>query len=336
MTAQLASATYAPTDFFGFFDTGGPAQSPTASATTKPSLVLPPFALDGRPITWNADRTACTLPCSATEYHSDKLAVSASALRRMQRSPAHYLAYASSANQQTAARRWGTALHTAVPEPALFQASYVVWSGKRRGKAWQSFQSANAGKEILTQTEYDEITKAASVASGTVIVEGTGGNEYTVGDLVTLGEVEKTYYWLDQESGLTCKARMDLVVQHVSFDLKSTGDARRFAFERHAATDGYDIQAAFYARARVAMEPSIKDMHRFIFVAVEATAPHATVAHPADLDEFMKFGDRKVGSLLSTFKQCRVSGHWPAYGPEGGTLKLPLHARYPAAANLDI
>lgn len=312
------------------------AEAPSAGASA-PSPKLPRYALDGRPIVWNADRSACTFDSTAAEYHSDRHAVSASALRKLARSPAHYRASVTLPRKQTATQRFGTAFHACVLERARFDLDYVVWQSRRSGKAWKIFEASNRCKEVLTQEEMDAVRACTREALATVAVRSDDGAEFTLNDLVLLGEKEKNYYWVDRETGLTCKARLDLTCQHVTFDLKTTDDARQESFTRQATADGYDIQAAFYTRARVAFDPSLTGNSPFLFVVSEAKAPHATLVHRADRDEFTAFGDKKVTKLMRLYKRCLASGRWPGYDAQSSTsIKLPLYARYPSAANLNI
>jgi len=323
-----------PDSIFDLLDQTGASVPAVGASPLSPKL--PRYALDGRPITWNADRSACTFDSTAGEYHSDRLAVSASALKKLARSPAHYRASVTAPRKQTATQRFGTAVHACVLEGARFSLDYVVWQTRRSGKAWKIFEAANSRKEVLTQEEMDAVRGCAREALSTVAVRSDDGSEFTLDDLVALGEKERNYYWVDGETGLTCKARLDLTCQHVTFDLKTTDDARLESFTRQATADGYDIQAAFYTRARVAFDPSLAGNSPFLFVVCEAKAPHATLVHRADRDEFTAFGDKKVAKLMNVYKRCLASGRWPAYDPQSSSLKLPLHARYPSAGHLNI
>jgi len=331
---QSQDRTMSPDTIFDFLEQAS--SNAPAVGTSAPSPRLPRYALDGRAILWNSDRSACTFDSTAAEYHSDRHAVSASTLRKLARSPAHYRASVTSPRKQTAPQRFGTAFHALVLEGARFALDYVVWPSRRSGKAWKIFEAANRGKEVLTQEEMEGVKGCAREALSTVAVRSDDGSEFTLNDLVLLGEKEKNYYWVDAETGLTCKARLDLTCQQVTFDLKTTDDARLEPFTRQATADGYDIQAAFYTRARVAYEPSLAGNTPFLFVACEVKAPHATLVHRADRDEFTAFGDKKVSKLMKLYKQCLASGRWPAYESHSGSIKLPLYARYPSAGHLNI
>lgn len=320
-------------DLFESFD--GVGINAPLMAMCRPKLRLPPYAMDGRRIQWNAAGTACMFESTAEEYHSDRNAVSSTMLKRLDRSAAHLKAYLDRPHQPTASQRFGTAVHAAVLEPHVWRSDYVVYTqGARRGRSWKAFQTANRGKEILTKEEYSAIAGCASQILSTVVVQTDDGQSFTVADLVALGSCEKNLYWIDEATGLVCKARIDLFLEHVTLDLKTTDDAREEPFARQAAQHGYDIQVAFYERGREAFDESLKGRQISILVAAECKAPHATVAHGTDQGAFKDFGAKKVSRLLTQYKDVMVTGTWPAYPSSRAPLKLPLYKRYGQPLNI--
>lgn len=301
--------------------------------TTSKSPQLPAYALDGRPLEWNADRSAVRFDGTIAEYHSDKNAVSSSALKALMRSPAHMLAALNgSANDESAARRLGTGVHTKVLEVARYAREYVVFDGRRQGTKWDLFQARNVGKTILSLSEEAQVAGCTEATLVAPAVQGEGCI-YTVEDLVTHGTVERNTYWVDEATGLTCRIRPDLEIQNVTVDLKTTDDARAESFGRQCQRLGYDLQAAFYTRGRRAFD--IEGEHfPFVFVASELTAPHGVQVHVADEDEFVRPGDRKVAAALAMYLRCKTANRWPGYTAPTTTLKLPLWSRYPAALDI--
>ena len=89
-------------------------------------------------------------------YHADRSCVSTSGLKQILRSPAHYQAYLAGANRkETPAMFLGTATHSRLLEPALFEQEYVVAPiGDKRSKEWKAFVIANAHRKILTPDQF--------------------------------------------------------------------------------------------------------------------------------------------------------------------------------------
>lgn len=298
----------------------------------RPSL--PAYALDGRPLIWNADRTAVMFDSTNEEYHSDRGSISSTALKILLRSPAHFRAYqCGPRKKELDSQRIGTATHAAVFEPYRFSKDYVVWHQRRGAAGWNSFVGANVGKEILTRSEHDLVSACAQSIRSTEALRDESGAVYTVDDLITYGTCERNLYWVDQASGLTCRMRADLMIQNVTVDLKTTDDARAERFGWQCVRHDYDVQAAFYLRGRRAFDPNTQHFP-FIFIAAELTAPHAALVHTADDDAFIAPGDKKVSAALALLKACQASSSFPGYERPRTTLKLPLSARFPRGLDI--
>lgn len=298
------------------------------------SPALPAYALDGRPLIWNADRTAVMFDSTNEEYHSDRGSISSTALKVLLRSPAHFRAYqCGPQRKQLDSQRIGTATHAAVFEPHRFSKDYVVWDKRRGASGWKRFVADHAGYEILTRSEHDTVTACARAVRSTVAVQDNAGATYTVDDLITYGTCERNLYWVDEETGITCRMRADLMVQNCTLDLKTTDDAREDRFAWQCFRLGYDIQAAFYRRGRRAFAPDAGH-YPFIFVAAELDSPHVALAHTADDEAFIEPGDRKVKAALAMLKACQASSNFPGYERPRTTLKLPFAVRYPRGLDI--
>jgi len=290
---------------------------------------LPSYALDGRELTWNADRTAVSFASSPAEYFSDISAVSSSSLRALEQSPAHMRSRALNPEPETNSQLLGTAVHCAVLEAERFEEAYVAFKGARRsGAEYELFVARNKGKVVLTPQEMEKVRGCAEALRSTVCVV-TGEGQFTLADLIAGGETEKTVYWHDAATNLTCKARLDLVAGPLILDVKTTDDARPQAFAYQAGRLGYDVQAAFYRRATQAIKGTSAPLP-FVLVAGELKAPHGTQAMPCDEEEFMSFGERRVAKAMKLYAECSKTQCWPGYPRFEGALKLPLGMRYPS------
>jgi hypothetical protein len=299
-------------------------------------IKLPAYALDGRRIRWNPDKTACVFDSTDWEYHSDGEAVSSSALKVLDRSPAH-LAHSRQLRKvnprigETKSMAFGTAVHAAVLEPLTFSKRYVPYRGSltastRLTKAFKEFECAlPPNVKAILPNELEAVRGASRNVLSTTVIR-TETESFTMADLVSLGKAEQNYYWVDEATGLTCKARMDLTVEHILLDVKSAQDARKDRFKWDAAKFGYHIQAAFYLAGFSKFHGYTSPI--MIFLVVEQTAPYATKVMPADKDSFVNEGNRRVKELLKIYKTCVTTGVWPAYSTDPELLKLPLSKLY--------
>jgi hypothetical protein len=211
----------------------------------------------------------------------------------------------------TPAMRLGRACHTAVLEPDAFPHEYVVWEdGIRRGKTWDAFALANADKTIVTSDEYEtalavrDAVKAHRVASR----------------LLRYGRSEVTLKWVDAETRLRCKARLDHLCLDMLTDLKTVGrsmDARQFG--RHATDLWYPCQVAFYRLGLIATGHGAAPVH---MIAAEAVPPYDVAVYRVE-EDVMDAATEIVHELL---RQVRLYRGWkrpPGRCPGVQSLEVP-------------
>jgi len=258
------------------------------------------------------------------EYHADKTRVGHSALVKMARSPAHFLA-GYSLQEETSALRFGRAVHTAVLEPQRFKESYVVQPKfDRRTKdgkaACEQWEQDNFGKEFITEDEMNSIEGV--VAS---IAAHTGASS-----MLSCGSPEKTVYWTHEETGIDCKIRPDFLVVDGSgrvtaiLDLKTTLNAGKTKFAKSMVDYGYDLQAAFYVDG---LKKAIGAEVPFYFLAAESKSPHGVALYKTG-ERTLEVGRKKYNDALALLKWCRENQMWPSYQVfgEAEEIEIPFWA----------
>ena len=244
---------------------------------------------------------------SNEDYHRLK-AVSPSQIKVLGRSPLHYfdqfLAEDREKREPTPAMQLGTALHTAVLEPELWDSTIAVppHSFDRRTKAGKelaaAFEAESAGKLVLSPEDADQVRRMADAVR----------KHPAARFLLELpGRREASYTWTDPVTGLQCKTRPDwhsgdhrLVV-----DVKTTKDASRVEFAKSIANLDYHVQAA-WNRAAIEAE-------QFLTIAVENTRPFAVAVYPAS-GAMIAAGERRIQAAMKQLAQCWATGVWPGYG----------------------
>lgn len=162
----------------------------------------------------------------------------------------------------------GTYFHTAILEPHLIDVECAVYQGNRRGKEWDDFKAANAGKAIITSNEYQtalmlvnavknspvatgRLSRGEPEVSGFVVVRVVGSNIYAP----TYGVMLNKYGWVKPdheipEDGvdIVLKVRADLLADSFILDLKSmTGNAKdRHGIKAKISELNYDLSASLY------------------------------------------------------------------------------------------
>ena len=138
------------------------------------------------------------------------------------------------------------------------------------------------------------------------------------------GAAEQSAYWIDEQTGITRRARFDWLRTNSIIDLKSAADASPDGFARAAANFGYGMQAVWYQDATEAL---LGRRLRFVFVCVEKEPPHQIglyVISPA-WEDLAHAQNRRA---ITTFAACESSGHWPSYSPRIETLEPPRWLTY--------
>jgi hypothetical protein len=249
---------------------------------------------------------------SNADYHADP-AVSASHLHAIAKSPYHYWARFLDPDRQpvepTPAMRFGSLVHCAVLEPnELLQRYGVCLPRNTKAGKEQAQQMAAEGIEAVTASD---MATAMSMASAV-------RNHPAAANLLANGKAEQSFWWDDSATGMRCKCRPDWFYGSTVIDLKTTTDASPAGFARSVATFRYHVQASHYLSG-------LHGAERFVFIAVEKTAPYAVAVYELDA-EAMAAGDELRLRDLRMIADCRATGEWPGYGDDCQSLSLPKWA----------
>lgn len=264
-------------------------------------------------------------------------------LREMSVSAAHYQAAVLAGGlDDTRDLRLGRAIHCAALEPLLYPDLWVTYTGDRRGKKWTEFSARHSDKEILTDTE-------SALINATVAALRRNPLAMTYLE----GAIEQMITWVDDATGLRCKARPDVVHGRATMvDLKSSRDVTPRLFGLAAARLGYHGQAAYYYDGLVAC--GYRMASSAIVVAVEKTAPWDVVCFELS-ESVLQAGRSLYQRLLFQVLDCEakygaadrilVAGpdglpalpvSWPGRAPgKLVPLELPQRAYDEAAGPLD-
>lgn len=281
-----------------------------------------------------AEHGQVLLDVPAVDYHRRELGVvSAGVLRQLtEQTPAHYRAWVDSADEgDTPAKVFGKAYHDRVLLPELFARRYVGepegapmrptdamrnaknpnQSSIERVAFWNAWDAENAGKIVLSADDF-----ALIEAMHTALMR-----DPHVADLFRgSGDSEVTLRWVDEATGLHCKARPDRLRRRVRMaDLKTADDASPRGFARAVVRYGYDITHAHYCEgARACGEP----VDEYLFVVQEKKAPYLVAVYQLDAAaESRGYELRQRG--MATMAECLASNTWPGYPSGVQSLALP-------------
>ncbi len=270
--------------------------------------------------TMNDDLTkAGVYDITNTIYH-DSIGISRSMLMKFKRNPRHYWYECVSGMKQkeepTPKMRIGSAVHTLVLEPHLFDKEFYVTHQenipKKNTNPYFKMLEEAQGKTILSKNESD---LASSVA---LAVKCNDEAKLLLSDC----KIEQSIYFRHEQTGLLCKVRPDAWSGSLICDLKTADDAGPRAIQTSAMNYGYYLQAGMCFRA---LESLGIAMERFVLIVAEKSLPYSTAIYILT-DEAIQFGLNQFDTLMNGLAKCIKSSEWPAYGIQD--LGLPGYARF--------
>lgn len=282
----------------------------------------------------------------AEDYHADKTRMSSTAIRNILRSPRHFLLNWQGLQNDEEEKdhfRIGRAAHLFLLEPQKFKEQYVVepvhHGFTKDGKPTTSpnaesvkeikaywHRQQKEGALIVSQQELDELVG---------MIEAVLEHPQAAG-LLANGVAESTVRWVDEETGVMCKARPDYISKvdndiHL-IDFKTTRDIRAGIFAGDGRKMGYGIQLAFYYDGVVralGRQPTT-----ITIIAVEKKPPHEAVVYLLN-DDWFEYGQKFYKHALKIYKKCRDTGKFPAYQQGSQMLSMPHEAQYDAVPQFD-
>lgn len=172
-----------------------------------------------------------------------------------------------------------------------------------------------AGKVPLLRKDYDR----AVACSDAILRHRLAGGVLTDPD----GHSEVSIYWIDEETGIPCKARIDRVVvknRHHLVDVKTMSEnADPYRFGRTAVKWGYHIQSALYLDGYCAATGTHPDDVSWWNVIAEVNAPHLVSVPELD-GPSLDAGRYRYRQALRLLKNCLDTGEWPGYDEDEPVL----------------
>ena len=232
-----------------------------------------------------------------------------SSLRNLAVSPLRYRHATTHPAADTAAMALGRLIHTATLEPELLT-EYAVWTGgSRRTNAYKDWAAQQGNRELVTAADYVQALGAASAV----------WRHREARKLLRGGRTEAVITWIDPETRVRCKARLDHLRGGVLTDLKSTADIDARTFGRTAQRLGYHGKVAFYRMGIAALGLAPGPAY---IIAVEQTPPHDVAVYEVD-EDILFVGGLEARALLARLKECRRRRRWPGRYPEVERLEFP-------------
>lgn len=145
------------------------------------------------------------------------------------------------------------------------------------------------------------------------------------------GAPEVSAFWVDETTGVKCKARFDYLPEKqpdrrlIVPDLKSAVSADPGEFSRAAARYGYLLQQEHYSSALRHL--GVDDDPAFLFVVVEKEPPYLVNVGQFAGDDDRRLSAAALEKALRLYRDCLEADHWPGW-PGVTDLSLPTWHLY--------
>jgi hypothetical protein len=245
-------------------------------------------------------------------------AFSYSGSKQLRKSGAHYQAYLEKEWECDPMREQFKAVHLLTLEPHM-HAKIVVKDGRWAGALKEEvLKLQSEGKIVLKQDGLDD----AKAISSAIKKHRLAGSILSK----SLGEV--SLFWSDEETGVYCKARIDLLYVDsediIIGDLKNFGDLSN---DRNVWKFIHDNrfywQQFFYGQGIKAVFGRPATNHHWFFV--ESDKPHGVRVCTAT-DAMLELAEEEMKPLIGKFKEYSDKNEWPGYPDDAEPAGLPSYA----------
>jgi len=214
--------------------------------------------------------------------------------------------------EQTAAMVFGNVYHTLTLEPQEFTKRYFINPYDGRTKE---------GKEAKAQAEALKLQTISIDQRDTALamVKALTSSDYVAPDLVakmkfifsiTDLEIEKEICWIDPETGLECKAKLDAYskTHNLVIDLKSIEKLEDYKIDSNFGQYRYDIASAQYSEA-IKQERGDDLFPTFLFITQEKQEPYLFRLF-SPTPEMLSQGLSKRKELMQKLKEAFETGEF--------------------------
>jgi len=281
---------------------------------------------------------------SSEDYHNDKDTLSRSALMDFDRSPYTYWAKHLNPDRpeqdKTPLMELGSAFHSLILEPHLFEKEYIVMAelmklpkvGLLRDLGRPEYekqkfmrdsvakQNKDIEEEFLIKSESKKVLTPDVYKTLLAMRDKLNSNQKAI-DLIRDSRIENSFFWRDEHSGLMLKARPDILHENMIVDLKTCSDASPRAFQNEMVKYGYHIQGAMIRDAVEKLED--RRINNVINICIETKYPHNMAIYI--IDEFaIDEGHMKYKQICLDIKNAIHDNVFNDYGIQ--TIGLPKWA----------
>ena len=250
-----------------------------------------------------------------------------SMMRWLMKSPMHLKHYTENPEEPNEAMIFGSLVDTLALTPDLFPARYVVLPQTYTDKK-------GAEKPFTLKSDTCKIVAAEYAASGKTVIKQAMlddaknivialRNHEKISRVIDSSRKQVALVWIDSDTGLLCKALLDMLSDEAITDLKTTENASPRSFPTKINNFRYHIQGALYSDGFTALNNGLVLPYQII--ASETDAPYACAIYSLEPDSL--FAGREIYKhYLNVYKDCLETGFWPGYSQFVEPINIPPYA----------
>ncbi len=210
----------------------------------------------------------------------------------------------------------GTDIHAYVLEPGYFLKTYQVKQkyDKRTIEGKKLFEAdekrEKTGLRLLDQASYDLVRFAGDALLDHPFVKENSN----------LWKAEASMFWVDRDTNVLCKGRVDSYTASAIIDVKTTQSVS--GFPSSIVDYGYHRQAAYYLDGMMEASGGESQISEFYWAVVEPKAPYLCKVFKAS-PQMIERGRYEYKNLLSRFSECKAKNYWPGLSTDVEELQLP-------------
>lgn len=207
----------------------------------------------------------------------------------------------------------GGGIHCATLELDKFDERYALCNVTRNAShaKFQAWLEEHPGQKPLNHKEWDHVRGASDAVL-----------KHRVARRVLEGcRREEPMTWVDPDTGLKCKARVDAICPDYLVELKSDRDPSPAKFARAAAEYLYHCQLSMYQTGAVALK-KIDGKEMPYVIAVGKEPPYDVAVYRMVPDD-LHAGRQVCLALMRRLVECITTDMWPGVAPDLQYLDLP-------------
>jgi len=238
-----------------------------------------------------------------------------SKLKRMDKTPAHYLLE----SEETDSLIFGRAFHGYLLQPMSFPDEYIIKPDvdgrtKEGKETLKRFYELSASRTLISHDDYEKIKQMTLSINA----------QPTASDWLKEGIAEACVTWTDEETGLKCKSLNDwLMPTGRVVDIKTTksggADEREF-YKAVRWFYKYHVSAAMSLEGLLVNNTTPR-YNSYSFIVVEKEAPYRCECFDLS-DKLIEEGNVGFHKLLKLVKYSKDNNYWPAYTCSGSNLLI--------------